>query len=113
ATQIEQYPGGIVVRVKAEELNDANLKAVRAEASAAAASSPKLPLVLDLANVQAMPSLTLGVLIELSQSFKSRGQRLVLAKVQPSIRRLLTITRLGRVCELPDALTAFPGSAPA
>ncbi len=104
ATVVERRPSVIVVRVQSDRLDETNIAAVRSEVSAAGADSPQLPVALDMANVSFVPSLSLGGLIELSQLFKARGQRLVLANVQPPVRQILAITRLDRLFEIHDDL---------
>ena len=107
ATIVELHPSVVVARVQADRLDESNLKAVRSEVSAAGADSPHLPVALDLCNVSFLPSLSLGGLVQLAQIFKARGQRLVLANLQPSVRQTITITRLDRLFEIQDDLSTL------
>lgn len=107
ATVIEQHSGAVVVRVQGDHLDETNLAAVRAEVSAAGAESPQLPVALDLVNVAFLPSLSLGGLVQLAQLFKARRQRLVLVNLQSTVRQTITITRLDRLFEIQDDLSAF------
>jgi anti-sigma B factor antagonist len=109
ATVIERHPGVVVVRVQADHLDETNLAAVRAEASAAGLESPELPVALDMGKVGFLPSLSLGGLVQLMQVFKVRGQRLVLANLQPAVRQTITITRLDRLFEIHDDLSNLTG----
>ena len=109
ATIIERHPGVTVVRVQADRLDETNLTAVRAEVSAAGLDSPHLPVALDMSNIAFIPSLSLGGLVQLAQIFKARGQRLVLANLQPPVRQTITITRLDRLFEIQDDLSALLG----
>jgi anti-sigma B factor antagonist len=109
-TVVERHPNVVVVHVQAERLDETNLSTVRADASAAGAESPQAAVVLDMARVGFMPSLSLGGLIQLSQAFKVRGQRLVLAGLQPAVRETMAITRLDRLFEIHDDLTTLPGA---
>ena len=61
-----------------------------------------MPFVLDMANVKYLPSLTLGAMVRLVSEFRARGQRLLLAAMQPTVRQVITITRLDRVFEIYD-----------
>jgi anti-anti-sigma factor len=101
-TVIERHPNRVVVRIQDEHLNETNLSAVRADVSAAAAESPQLPVILDMAKVRFMPSFSLGGLVQLAREFKARGQRLVLAGLQPFPRETMAITRLDRLFEIQD-----------
>lgn len=102
ATTIEQQDGVIIVHVQVKILDDANTKAVHADLAAAAAASPEMPAVLDLASVKLLPSLTLGMIVRMCNEFRARGQRLALAALQPAVRDVMMITRLDRVFEIHD-----------
>ncbi len=107
ATVVEQHPGVVVVRVQTDHLDETNLAAVRSEVSAAGLDWPHLPVALDMGNVGFLPSLSLGGLVQLAQVFKARGQRLVLANLQAPVRQTITITRLDRLFEIQDDLSAL------
>ena len=109
ATVIERHPSVVVVRVQADRLDETNLTAVRSEVSAAGLESPHLPVALDMSNIVFIPSLSLGGLVQLAQIFKARGQRLVLANLQPPVRQTITITRLDRLFEIHDDLSVLLG----
>lgn len=109
-TMVERHPNVVVVRVQAERLDEGNLAAIRAETSAAGEESPQLAVVLDLAKVGFMPSLSLGGLVQLLQIFKVRGQRLMLTGLQPAVRETMAITRLDRLFEIQDDLSALTGT---
>ncbi len=109
ATVIEQHPSVTVVRVQADRLDETNLAAVRSEVSTAGLDAPHLPVALDMSNIGFMPSLSLGGLVQLAQIFKGRGQRLVLARLQPAVRQTITVTRLDRLFEIHDDLSALLG----
>jgi len=109
-TVVERHPNVVVVRVQPDRLDETNLSAVRADAAAAGAESPQLVVVLDLAKVSFLPSLSLGGLVQLSQGFKARGQRLVLTGLQPSVRETIAITRLDRLFEIQNDLSTLIGA---
>ena len=102
ATLVERTDDVVVIRVQVKDLDEAHTKAVHAEVNAAAAESPALPFILDLSSVKFLPSLTLGAMVRLGQSFRARNQRLVLVGLQPTIRQVLTITKLDRMFEIQD-----------
>ena len=102
ATVVERTDDVVVIRVQVKDLDEAHTKAVQAAVNAAAGDFPGLPFVLDLARVKFLPSLTLGAMVRLGQSFRARNQRLVLVGLQPTIRQVLTITKLDRMFEIQD-----------
>jgi anti-anti-sigma factor len=110
---VERHPNAVVIHVQPEHLDETDSVGIRTEASAAAAESPQLPVVLDMAKVGFMPSLSLSELVLLLQELKGRGQRLVLSNLQPALRQLIAITHLDRVFELHDGTSGLPdGKAP-
>ncbi len=108
-TTVEPRKGLVLVRVELESIDDRNLEALCAEVTAAGAASPQLPVAVDFTRVNFMPSVTMAGLIQLSQQFRSRKQRLALVNLQPSVREALVLMRLDRVIELQRDLSAFTG----
>ena len=106
-TVVERHPNVVVVHVQAESLDERNLSAVRADTSAAGAASPQLAVVLDLAKVGFMPSLSLGGLVQLQRELKARGQRFVLTGLRPAVRETMAITRLDRLFEIQDDFSSL------
>src|SRR5687767_7307215 len=106
ATVIERHDDVIVIRLQVKDLDEAHTKAVHADVNAAAEASPGLPVVLDLSSVKFLPSITLGAMVRLGQTFRARNQRLLLAGLQPGIRQVLTITKLDRMFEIQDDVDA-------
>jgi anti-anti-sigma factor len=109
ATVVERHPSVVVVRLRADRLDETNLAAVRSEVSAAGLESPHLPVALDMGNVAFLPSLSLGGLVQLAQLFKARSQRLVITDLQAPVRETITITRLDRLFEIQDDLSTLLG----
>ena len=106
ATVVERLDDVVVIRVQVRDLDEAHTKAVHADVNAAAAESPGLPFILDLSSVKFLPSITLGAMVRLGQSFRARNQRLLLTGLQPTIRQVLTITKLDRMFEIQDDVDA-------
>jgi anti-anti-sigma factor len=61
-------------------------------------------VVLDLARVMILPSLALGMLVQISTKCKARQQVFRLAALSPQLRDILRITRLDRVLEVVDSV---------
>jgi len=105
-TTVERRPEALVVSVQAARLDEANLKLLRSDISSAASESPELPMILDMAKVSVMPSMSLGAMVQLSKEFQVRKRRLMLAGLQPFVRETMAITRLDRVFEIHEDLEA-------
>jgi anti-sigma B factor antagonist len=89
-------------------LDDESLRALSQaidEKAGAAASGVSL-VVLDLSRVQLLPSLALGLLVQMSSKCKARQQKLKLAAVQQQVRQVFAITRLDRVFEFAPSVDA-------
>lgn len=106
---VEQCDNVLLVRVNATRVDEGNIAALRSQVAEAGAGSPHMPVAVDMQRVEYMPSLSLGGLIQLSQLFKGRRQRLTFCRLQEAVRETLVLTRLDRVLELSPEL---PGNAP-
>jgi len=63
-------------------------------------------VIVDLCHVDMLPSLGLGLLVQLSNKCKARQQKLKLAGLRPPVRRVLAITRLDRIFEMAPSVEA-------
>jgi anti-sigma B factor antagonist len=54
-------------------------------------------VVIDLSHVTILPSLGLGLLVQVQNKCKARQQQMKLAGVMPQIRQVMAITRLDRI----------------
>src|SRR3954469_8720930 len=100
--QSEVRDAALIVCPQVKMLDDDKLKALSAmidqNVGSASASSVNL-VVIDLSHVQLLPSLALGLLVQISNKCKARQQKLKLAGVQPAVRQVFAITRLDRLFE--------------
>jgi len=103
ATIIEQLGDAIVVHVQYTDMSEQHLSAVQTDIATATANQ-NMPLIVDMAKVKYIPSLALGLFVRLTNSFKSRDQRFILAAPQPTVRQVLAITRLDRAIEVQDSV---------
>jgi len=106
---VEQRENFLLVRVNSARIDEGNIGALRSQVAEAGAGTPHMPVAVDMERVEYMPSLSLGGLIQLSQLFKGRRQRLTFCRLQEAVRETLVLTRLDRVLELSAEL---PGGAP-
>ena len=105
---VETKGEAVIARPQSKMMDDQALKALsHAVDEAAGASSSGISLVvLDLSKVQILPSLALGLLVQMSSKCKSRQQKLKLAAVQPMVRQVFAITRLDRIFDFAPTVEA-------
>jgi anti-anti-sigma factor len=72
------------------------------EASEAMARVASIPFVLDMSQVEFIPSLTLGALVELRNRLERDGRRLVLIGLRREVRHILEVTSLTNLFEIRD-----------
>ncbi|MHC5112355.1 MAG: STAS domain-containing protein [Planctomycetota bacterium] len=103
-TSIEKQEELVVAIVQHDELDDQQIAAMQGEVLAAAEQSPGLPVVLDLAKVSFLPSLSLGAVVVLLNTLKKKGQKLILVGMQSTVRDAFAMTRLDKLFEIRDDL---------
>ena len=102
---IEKTGQTLIARPQAKFIDDQQLKALaQAIDQNAGPNSGVSLIVLDLSRVQLLPSLALGLLVQLSTKCKSRQQKLKLAAVQAQVRKVFAITRLDRVFDFAETV---------
>jgi anti-anti-sigma factor len=68
---------------------------------------PGRHLIIDMAQVELLCSASIGVLVNQYRRLQTGGSRFVLCSVQPSVQRLLNVTRLDQMFAIyPDTATA-------
>lgn len=102
----EKGDQAIVIQIKAKLLDEASLLQLTQAIDAAAADSPQMAVVVNMGQVEFLPSLCLGALVQISHKCKGRSQRLKLAGLRPGVRKVFVVTRLDRTFELCDSLEA-------
>jgi anti-anti-sigma factor len=111
AIKIDEQHGVTIVRIQVRDLDETHLARVRSAVAAAVEEEPFAPFVVDMAAVKFVPSLTLGALVQLAKDFRSRRQRLLFIRLQPTVRQLFALTQLDKLFELaedePAALRAI------
>jgi anti-anti-sigma factor len=98
--KVQRQPDRIIIHLQLDRLDETNIDAVRKSVEDAATEAPQLMVVLDMAKVSFLASLSLGEFVQLLQQFKDRGQRLGLANLKPTIRQIFAVTRLDKLFEI-------------
>ena len=107
---IEVTAGALVARPEIKLLDELSLKnLVRAIDDACREHAGVQLVILDLSSVQILPSLGLGLLVQIQNKCKARQQAVKLAGVQPQIRQVLAITRLDRIFQFAESVRAAMG----
>lgn len=105
----------LVISIRKSLLDESTTRELCDEVLTAAVETPRLPIVLDMAQVRFAPSVALGALVRLSNSFKLDGRRIMLIGVDLRIRGTIRVTRLDQVLEiyetLPQVLTQLARTA--
>ena len=84
--QIQENENAVVATIQCSEFDHDTTAQLRAEIDGFVAPTSTLPVLLDLSNVTFMPSMTLGVLIEISNRCKSQQRRLILVGVTSTVQ---------------------------
>jgi anti-sigma B factor antagonist len=98
---IEKRDVAVIARPELSMIDEDELKTLIQLIDQSAGPNSGITLVvLDLSRIRMLPSLTLGLLVQLSKKCKARQQKLKLAAMQPQVRQVFSITRLDRVFDL-------------
>ncbi len=104
---IESRNHAVIARAQVKMMDDESLKTLTRLSEEAAAANPDTSLVIvDLSRVSILPSLALGLLVQMANKCKAREQKLKLVGVQPAVRKVFAITRLDRVFQFADTVDA-------
>jgi len=99
STSIEVRDDAILVTPTCTELDDEHADEMEDMVSAASAETQNLPVILDLSHVEQVADDSLGVLVDLLNECKERGQRLILVGLRPAVLEILSVTSLGKLFE--------------
>lgn len=94
---VEQHPEAVVVRIKAEKIEEYNVQQVQDAMSLAIAEVSPKPVVLELSGVIFLQSLALGALLRILTECRTREQPLFLVGLNSDLKELFRVTRLNQV----------------
>ncbi|MDQ3624886.1 MAG: STAS domain-containing protein [Verrucomicrobiota bacterium] len=101
---IETRDTAVIARVNLKLFDDRSVKAANELIDEAAGRPGVSVVVLDMSRVQIVPSLGIGLLLQISRSCTASEQKLKLAAVQPQVREAMRITRVDELLELVDTV---------
>ena len=100
-TKLETY---LLARLRCIELDEQHTSDMQKKIQEATEQAPELPIILDMSEVNFLPSLSIGALVSLMKNAKQRQQRFILIGLQPEVRQTLAICRLDKLFEIYDTL---------
>jgi anti-anti-sigma factor len=99
--KIEKRDATVIAQPQMKTINENELALLgRLVDQATGANSGITLVILDLSHIQSLPSLGLGLLVQMSNKCKVRQQKLKLAGLQPTVRQVLAVTRLDRMFDI-------------
>jgi len=111
-TEIQPHEKVLHLVVLKRSLKEASSRQLVDEVLTAAATTPRLPIVLDLSRVRFAPSVALGSLMRLSKSLKLDGRRLALIGIDRRVMTAIRVTQLHTVIEIHDTLEQVLAAPP-
>ena len=102
--QIQNNENAVVATIQCSEFDHETTTRLRGEIDGVVAPTSTLPVFLDLSNVTFMPSMTLGVLIEIANRCKRQQRRLTLVGVTPTVQDVFKLCKLGSFFEIRDSV---------
>lgn len=100
---IEQRGGILVVVIHGRMMDEPVCTQLRAELVDGARAGEQ-PLVVDLSEVRILPSMGIGVLLEIHKKLAEAGRQMIIAGAQNPVRDVFRLTRVDQVLELSDSL---------
>ena len=102
--EVEVQSGATIVTIQLRRLDHASTAKLKGQISAAAAAHPGLPVVVDMSQLEFVPSVALGALVELNKVLRQGGQRLALAAMNRQIRSTFAVSRLDKLIDVHPTL---------
>ena len=99
-TEIRPHEQVLLIAVLKRSLDETSTRQLTQDVLEAAGTRARIPIVLDMTNVRFAPSVALGALVKLSNSFKLDGRRIAIIGVDMRIRDAIRVTRLDQVLVL-------------
>lgn len=103
-TEVVPHDDYLIVKILKRTLDDASTRTLLDDVQVAAAERIGVPIVLDLSDVKFAPSVALGSLVQLTNSFKFEERRIILIGVSHKIMGPIKVTRLDKVLEIRNGL---------
>ncbi len=102
--QIQENENAVLATIQCSKFDHDTTAQLRAEVDSIVAQTSTLPVLLDLSKVTFMPSMALGVLIEIANRCKSQQRRLILVGVTPTVQDVFNLCKLSSFFEIRDCV---------
>ncbi|MCH8852784.1 MAG: STAS domain-containing protein [Planctomycetes bacterium] len=102
----ETLPEALVVGVQAEKLDYMVLDKLERRITAQATMAGKFNVILDLGEVEFIPSMLMNVLVKTLQSLGDQGRKFLLVGMNRHIRASFKLTRIDILFDLHDTVDA-------
>ena len=102
----ETQPEALVVSVQSERLDYMVLDKLERRISAQATMAGKFNVILDLAEVEFIPSMLMSVLVKTLKSLGDQGRKFLLVGMNRHIRASFKLTRIDILFDLHDSVDA-------
>lgn len=102
----ETLPEALVVGVQAEKLDYMVLDKLERRITAQATMAGKFNVILDLGEVEFIPSMLMSVLVKTLQSLGDQGRKFLLVGMNRHIRASFKLTRIDILFDLHDTVDA-------
>ena len=99
---VETSGNAVIGRVHVKMLEDKDLKQLGQLIDERAGNPGVSVVVFDMSKVTILPSLAIGVLVQILNKCRARQQKLKLAGLPSQVRQVLTITKIDRMIDLCD-----------
>lgn len=103
---IEKRENALIAAMQCKEMDFGVSEALKEAVLKADAKEPSKRWVVDLTTVVFLPSVGIGMLIQLLNASKAKGGEFVLVGVNPKIRELLRISAIEQLFDFHDDLEA-------
>ncbi len=100
----EKVPEALVVGVQAEKMDYMVLDKLERRITAQATMSGKFNVILDLGEVELIPSMLMSVLVKTLKSLGDQGRKFLLVGMNRHIRASLKLTRIDVLFDLHDSV---------
>ena len=103
---IEPMSGALVVRLQVKQIEYPTMAQIERRLAAAHTTGRGTKVVVDLSQVEAIPSVMMGALVDMLNRLRDHGHRLVLCGLNDKVRGSFTVTRLDELFDIADTVEA-------
>lgn len=103
-TEIKIESDALIAAVRTGTLNESVVNDFQHSLLMAASATPRVPIIVDLSDVEFAPSVALGALVKLTKTLKLEGRRLLLVGIRPRLRGVITVTQLHKLLEIRESV---------